>query len=435
MRTLRWIGLIAGIGGLALAAGPAGAVSPREAPAAPQPSFEVRIAAVVNDQVISVQDLDSRLKMVMLSSNLPDTPQTRARLAPQVLRTLIDEQLQLQEAKRKHVTATDAELKRAIAQLEQQNHMQPGQLETFLKAHDIEPSALINQITAAIVWAKLVKRRVIESNPISDGQIETTLARLKRTEDEPESRVAEIFLPVDNPEQDGQVQQLAQRLIQQMRQGARFSGIAQQFSQSASAAVGGDIGWVRPDELDPKLGKAVAGMRPGELSPPIRTRAGYYLLLVLDRRSGKSDDPQDATLQLAQVVFPLTPGASPAVRRAVVAAAESVRAAAPSGCDQLLKISKARATSPLTSEGELRVSQIAPAMRKILLSLPVGQPSPPIVQKNGVGIVMVCGKGVPHSAVLTEQSVEEMLVRQKLDTIARSYMRELRQAAYVDIRV
>lgn len=432
MKRIFGAGAILGICAL-FAAGSAGAVSPRMT-AAPRPSFEVRIAAVVNDQVISVQDLQSRLKMVMLSSNLPDTPQTEKQLAPRVLRTLIDEQLKLQEAKRQHITATDAELKRAIAQLEKQNHMQPGQLMTFLKARGIESSALLNQITAAIVWAKLVRRRAVETNPITDDQINATLAQLKRTAGEPESHVAEIFLPVDSPDQDAKVLQLAQRLTQQMRQGARFSAIAQQFSQSATAAVGGDIGWVRPDELGPKLGKAVAAMQPGQLSPPIRTRAGYYLLLVLDRRSDKAD-PQDATWRLAQVVFPLPSGASPAVRRAVIGAAESVRAAAPTDCDQLMKIGKAH-SSPLTSEGALRVSQIAPAMRKVLATLPMGRPSEPIVQRNGVGIVMVCAKNAPQTVgPPTRQQVEELLIRRRLDTIARSYMLELRQAAYVDVRV
>lgn len=430
MKALCWLGLVLGICGIA---GSAGAASPR-APAARQPSFEVRIAAVVNDEVISVEDLDSRIKMVLLSSNLPDTPEMRTRLTPQVLRTLIDEQLQLQEAQRQHVAAADAELKGAITQLEKQNNMPPGGLEKFLKAHDIEPSALINQITAAIGWAKLVRRRAAETTPISDEEIDQTLARLKRTANGPQSHVAEIFLPVDNPSQDAEVRQLASRLIQQMQQGARFSAIAQQFSHSATAAVGGDIGWIRPDELDPKLGNAVAGMRPGELSPPIRTRAGYYLLLVLDRRSGKAGDEEDEELHLAQVVFPFPQQAGGAVRRAAIVAAESVRAAAPSGCDQLMQIGKAR-SSPLTSEGTLRMSQIAPAMRRILSALPVGQPSEPIVQKNGVGIVMVCAKSAPQSTVATRDAVEEALIRQRLDTISRSYMRELRQAAYVDVRV
>jgi peptidyl-prolyl cis-trans isomerase SurA len=431
MKMLRWLGLVVVICG---AARTAGAVSPGTAPAAPRPSFEVRIAAVVNNEVISVQDLDSRIKMVLLSSNLPDTPEMRKKVAPQVLRTLIDEKLQLEEAQRKHITATNAELRKAIALLEHQNHMPPGGLEKYLRAHNIEPSALIDQITAAIVWGKLVRQRVEETSPISDEQVDETLAHLKETADEPESQVAEIFLPVDNPEQDGQVRQLAERLIQQMRGGARFSAIAQQFSQSPTAAVGGDIGWVRPDELNPKLGKVVAALQPGELSTPIRTRAGYYLLLVLARRGGKPGNPDDTILRVAQVVFPFPLQASDAMRRAAILAAESVRAAAPSGCDQLMKIGKAR-SSPLTNEGTLRESQIAPAMRKMLLALPVGQPSEPIVQKNGVGIVMICDKTSPQPIPATRAEAEEMLIRQKFDAIARSYMRELRERAYIDVRV
>src|ERR1051326_6663582 len=94
--------------------------------------------------------------------------------------------------------------------------------------------------------------------------------RPKEPPNEPQSRVAEIFLAVDNPAQDEEVRRLAERLSQQMRQGARFSAVAQQFSQSATAGVGGDIGWVRPDQLPPELSKAVTQLRPGELSPPIR---------------------------------------------------------------------------------------------------------------------------------------------------------------------
>src|SRR5579884_1200947 len=70
----------------------------RGAPASPGVVGEVRIAAVVNDEVISVLDLVSRMKMVMVSSNLPDTPETRQRLAAQVLRAIVDEKLQMQEA-------------------------------------------------------------------------------------------------------------------------------------------------------------------------------------------------------------------------------------------------------------------------------------------------------------------------------------------------
>ena len=396
---------------------------------------ETRIAAVVNDEVISVGDLTSRLRMVMLSSNLTDSPETRQRVAAQVLRTIVDEKLQMQEAKRQNVTATDEEINKALAQIEKQNNMQAGQLDQVLKSHGIERSALVDQLTASIVWTKLVRRLVSQTNVVSDEEIDYALKRAKETANEPQSRVAEIFLAVDNPQQEDEVRRLAERLTEQMKQGARFSAVAQQFSQSATAAVGGDIGWVRPEQLSPELGKAVAQMRPGELSPPIRAGAGYYLVLVLDRRSGRSAGPEDSLVHLVQIVFPLPPQATEQMRRAAIVEAQGARTAA-KGCEELLKIGKEKGSAQLSSEGRLRVDQVTPAMRNIVLGLEVGQTSPPIVQKNGVGVIMMCEKAAPSApTVPTRDEIAETLMRQRLETLARRYMRDLRRTAFVDVRV
>jgi peptidyl-prolyl cis-trans isomerase SurA len=293
-----------------------------------------------------------------------------------------------------------------------------------LKQRGIERSALVDQLTASIVWAKLVRRLLSQTNVVSDEEIDYALKRAQETVNEPQSRVAEIFLAVDNPQQEEEVRRLAERLSDQMRQGARFSAIAQQFSQSATAAVGGDIGWVRPEQLSSELGKIVAQMRPGELSPPIRTGAGYYLLLVLDRRSGRSAGPEDTLLHLVQIVFPLPPQAPEAMRRAAITEAQNAKLTA-KNCEELLKI-----------EGRLRVDQIAPGMRNIVLGLEAGRSSQPIVQKNGVGVIMVCEKVAPSApTVPTREEIAETLMRQRLDTLARRYMRDLRRTAFVDVRV
>src|SRR5215469_3383916 len=232
---------------LSTPASPAAAPRPQN-PAAqpPNPIVETRIAAVVNDDVISVGDLQSRHKMVMLSSNLADSLENRQRIANQVLRTLVDEKLQIQEAKRQNISATEDEINKAIAQIAKQNNMQSAQLDQVLKVNGIERGAVIDQLTASIVWSKLVRRLVSQTNVVSDEEVDYALKRAKESSNEPQSRVAEIFLAIDNPQQEDDVRRLAERLTEQMKQGARFSSIAQQFSQSATAAVGGDMGWVRP---------------------------------------------------------------------------------------------------------------------------------------------------------------------------------------------
>ncbi|MBV9860981.1 MAG: peptidylprolyl isomerase [Alphaproteobacteria bacterium] len=430
--------------GIAAAAGPAESASRRNAPSraapagqpAPQPGPppETRIAAVVNDEVISMFDVVSRIKMVMASSNLPDTVETRQRIAGQVLRTIVDEKLEMQEAKRQNITATDDEVNKALAQIEKQNNMKPGQLDDFLKARGIDKSALVDQLTASIVWTKLVRRQASQGTEISDEEIDDAMKRLKEHANDPQSRVAEIFLAVDNPAQEEDVRKLAERLSDQMRKGTRFSAVAQQFSQSATAAVGGDIGWVRPDQLSPELGKVVAKLRPGELSDPIRTTGGFYLLLVVDRRTGTTGSSQDAVLKIVQVVFPLPEKPTDALKRTALAEAQAVRGAAKS-CPEMLKIGKQKAPQ-LSSEGDIRVSEISPAMRNIVLHLPIGQASEPILQKNGVGVIMVCQKTEAVAAgEPTRDDVAESLLRQRLDTLARRYMRDLRRNAFVDVRV
>ncbi|MFZ3237692.1 MAG: peptidylprolyl isomerase [Stellaceae bacterium] len=401
----------------------------QQAPLYPQ----TRIAAVVNDEVISVADLASRVRMVMLSTAIPDTPEARQRLAAQVLRTLVDEKLETQEAKRRNITATTEEVDKAIASIAQQNNMKPEQLDQVLKADGIEHSALVSQVTASVEWAKVVRQLAAEIDPVSDEEIDDTLKRLKQNEDAPEARVAEIFLAVDNPRQDDEIRAQAERLVEQMKQGARFSAVAQQFSQSPTAAVGGDVGWVHPAELSPPLAKAVADMRPGELSAPIRAAGGYYLLLVVDRRGGGTASENDTVLHIVQVVFPLPASTSEEARRAALAQAQNVRTEA-KNCDDMLRIGKTEAPQ-LSSQGDLRLSQIAPAMRSVVLGLGVGQPSQPILQKNGIGVIMVCGKSDAKPAAPTRDSVADSLMRGRLDALARRYLRDLRRTAFVDVRV
>src|SRR5271156_6311251 len=88
-----------------------------------------RVAAVVNDDVISLHDLDQRLKLVLLSSNLPDSVETRSRVMPQVIQRLITEHLELQEAKKQKVEIEGGEIVNAVGNIERQNNMPHGAME------------------------------------------------------------------------------------------------------------------------------------------------------------------------------------------------------------------------------------------------------------------------------------------------------------------
>src|SRR5688500_16678796 len=104
----------------------------------------LRIAAVVNDEVISVFDLANRTRLALLTTGLPDNMDTRRRLQPQVLRSLIDERIQTQEAARQNISATESEMQSAIARIEENNRMPPGGLEQVIRQSGVQRSTVMD---------------------------------------------------------------------------------------------------------------------------------------------------------------------------------------------------------------------------------------------------------------------------------------------------
>ncbi len=395
---------------------------------------ETRIAAVVNDDMISLGDLQARVKLVLLSSQLPDNDQVRQRVTPQVLRSLIDEKLEMQEAKKYNVIASDDDVNKAFQRLEQQNNLPKGGLEKMLAQHDIPRSTLTDQIRAAIVWNKLIEGKLSSSVSISDEEVKDTLARIKGEIGKSQYRVAEIFLAIDNPSQEADVKALADRLIDQMHQGAAFSAVAQQFSQSPTAAVGGDLGWLTVAELPSDIGQVVQGMQPGQLSAPVRTPAGFYIVGLLDRRTFGKTTASDALLTIMRVMFPFPQNATDAEKQKAFLAAQQVSETAKS-CDDMRQIGKERAPQTSGEMHDVKIGTLDPRFQELLNSLQMGQPSKPLNVGTGAAVIMLCDRKEPPSEIPTREQLVDTLTKQRLDTLARRYLGDLRRAAYVDMRV
>ena len=251
----------------------------------------VGIAAVVNNEAISIPDLVARIDVAIVASRLRASEDLRRQLAPQVLRSLVDERLKVQEAERLGVRVTDDEMANARRSVEQRNGIAAGGLDDFLQRQGLDVATVTDQLRAEILWSKLVRGRLGAAVSVGEGEIDEALAQLEANRGRPEYRVAEIFLAVESSEQENEVRAAAESLFEQLRAGAKFDQIASQFSQSATAAVGGDIGWVLEGELPSEIEAVLARMEPGRIAPPVRTFDGYSIVLLIDRRTVLSDAP------------------------------------------------------------------------------------------------------------------------------------------------
>lgn len=392
------------------------------------------IAAVVNDEAISVLDLVARTRIAIVGSNLEDTAETRQRLTPQVLRGLIDDRLKSQEAARLGVRATEEEIRRRLEDLAAQNDLDLQGFRELLQRNGIMIEALIDQIRTDIVWLKLVQRRLRPQITITEDEIDAELARIAANRGKPEYLVAEIFLPVDTPQQDSQVRQTAERLLQQIREGAPFPAVARQFSAAATAAGGGVVGWVRPGQLDAALDAAVQQLAPGQVSGLVRGTSGYYLLTLLDKRITGEMRVEDGRVTMAQLILPLPQGAT---QKEIATAENAARDAAQqsSSCADLqAKGRELGATGP----GELRnvaISELPEGLRRLAINLPVGRASQPQNLGGAIGVFMVCERSGGEGGIPTRLEIADDLALDRLEVLASGYLRDLRRQAYIDIRI
>ncbi len=388
----------------------------------------LRAAAVVNDEVISMLDLAMRTRLAILASGLQNTPEVRNRLQRQVLRSLIDERLQQQEARRLDISVEDSQLDEALGRLADQNKMSREQFLAVLEQNNILPNALFDQIRSGILWRSLVQRRLQPSIEISDEEVEEIVTRLQTSQGLMQYRVSEIMLAVDSLVQDEEVRRAAERLVQQLREGASFAALARQFSQSATASVGGDLGWVEEGQLPDELGAALARMRSGQLDGPIPTFGGYYILLLRDQRRISAGD---GTISLKQLLLAVPPDASPEEQQQAVSRATELQSLI-EGCEGFDDLAREYGAPGSGDLGTLKLSEMPGELRAIVGPLAIGQPSAPIRVPTGISILLVCSREFEG---IDRERIRQSLVSQRLDMLSRRYLRDLRRSASVELRM
>ncbi|MBT5497529.1 MAG: hypothetical protein HOK54_17445 [Alphaproteobacteria bacterium] len=392
----------------------------------------IRIAAIVNDEIISVFDLENRVRLVAATTNLPAREDVFKRIEPQVLRTMINERLQLQEAVRLNIRINQREINGTIAGLARRNKMIPAQLWSFLGRRNVDRSALEMQTRARLAWIKVINRRIARQVSVGQDEINDELVRLRQLLGKPKLRVAEIFLSVDSPDAEPRIRETAERLIQQVVNGAKFEALAREFSQSTTAGRGGDLGWITDAELDEELAATISVMQPGQISQPVRSLIGYHILYLSDRRLPTSGNDGGLKLEYRQMNLPVPANALPEEIENQRQLAQEVSQTART-CEAFVKTGRRIRASGMERIQTLSSSGSGPLV-ELLLRQEVGVSSEPQKVRNGFVVFMVCTRVEIEAGLPRPEELEERMRKEKVDLRALRYMRDLRRSAYVDLR-
>ncbi|MEJ0024208.1 MAG: peptidylprolyl isomerase [Alphaproteobacteria bacterium] len=392
-----------------------------EAAAAPEerPMGEA-VVAIVNDQVISTYDLNQRMSLIALSAGIRPTPEVMEQIQAQALRSLEDERLQMGELKERKVNIDAKEVDAALENIARNGRTSVPALKAQLASAGIGIETLRAQVQAQIGWNRLISGLYGRQVRISDSQVQDTLARLAANSAKPQVLVSMIFLPAETPAEIGDAQTAGMRLIEELKKGANFSAVAQQFSAAPSAAAGGDMDWLALDELKPvELQRATESMSAGDVAGPITAPGGIYIIALRDKRAGV-DPKASSRVTIKQISAANTQMAAMERARKLIRGCNSV-ATAISGVTGLES----------TDLGQIQETELSDEMRKQIADTPTGQASAPFKSDDKLRMLVVCARDTAGGALPSREEISDRLVDQELAMLSQRYLRNLRREAAI----
>ena len=392
----------------------------------------IKATAIVNGDVITQTDVDQRLAFLSIANNQPIPPDQVDALRQQVLRNLIDETLEIQAAKTEKIDIKKADIDRTVLRVAQENKQTPDQMAAYLESRGSSLASLRRQIEGEIAWRRLQQAKIESGVSVGDDEVKAVLDRMNASKGTEEYRVGEIFLAATSYTQE-QTLQNANKILDQLKNGASFAAYARQYSEASTAAVGGDLGWVRPEQLPVQLGSVLRQMTPGTISNPIPVPGGVSIIAVQDTRKILTPDPRDAVLSLKQISLSFPKGttraqAEPTLEK-FVSATRNI-----GGCGGAEKIG-ADFHAEVVQSDDIKMRDLPAAMQQIILPLQVGQSTPPFGSiEDSVRVLVICGRDQADATAPSYDDVYSQLNDERVNMRARRYLADLRRDAVIEFR-
>ena len=262
-----------------------------------------RIVAIVNGDVIMEGDVTSSLNALLNSQEAPPPTTDPAEVHRAVLQHLIEQRLLVQEAKRAGLTADPEALAKRFESV--RTHFESEEaFRQWLADAELSEEGLREKIHDEYLVQQLLDAKIRSTIVVSPQEVANELAahpELAKSGDR--VRVSHLLIRVNETRSDAKAKALIDQIRRQLTQGGEFAALAKRYSEDPYRDEGGMMGWVAPGELLPELDEPLTRLDIGALSDPIRTRLGFHLMRVEERRSVSGLSVTDANRAVYQRLF------------------------------------------------------------------------------------------------------------------------------------
>lgn len=400
-----------------------------------------RIVAVVDDNVITLEELDRRIETIKLKMGQADRERLPpdSVLRPQVLERLIIERIQLDRARRTGIRVEDEEVNRTIARIAADSGLTLAQFREVLARDGIDFARFREDIRTEMIIARLRNREVDNRVKVTDTEVERFLeARAGRGADREQYHLMQILIAVPEAASPQEVQKAraeAEALYRQLQEGADFRQMAIAHSDGQQALEGGDLGWRSSDQLPTLFAEAIRGMQPGDIAGPIRSPSGFHLVRLAGKRGQERHVVEQKHARHILIrTDELTSDADARnrlerLRDRILAGEDFARLARTHSDDR----GSAREGGDL---GWANPGTFVPAFERALNELKPGQISEPFKSEFGWHIVQLLDVREHDNTEAYQRSRAHQVLRQrKIEEETENWLRRLRDESYVDIRL
>lgn len=400
-----------------------------------------RIVAVVNDDVVTAQELAERTRIVLQQihkANMPAPPEDV--LTRQVLERLILERIQLQLATEAGIRVEDEAVNQVVASIAAENNLTLEQFRQLLEKDGVDFVDFREDIRNEILISRLRARQVNNRVNVTPQEVENYLAATAaKTYLQNDYHLAHILIAVPeaaSPEQIQRARTKAEDILTQLKLGADFRQLAITYSDGQHALEGGDLGWRKGGQLPSLFADVVFTMKKGEISDLIRSPSGFHIIKLLDMRGG---DEQHLVTQVHARHILIRPNeiVSDAEARARL---ERLRERILGGED-FAQLARAHSDDKGSgaSGGDLgwaSPGQMVPEFEEMMYKTPLGQVSEPFRTQFGWHIVQPLERREYDSTEeLRRMRAMEALRQRKQEEETEAWLRQIRDEAYVEYRL
>lgn len=398
--------------------------------ARPALAERIDIAAIVNDSVITTADVNDRRDLIMALNNMPPTAENQQRVTPRVVQSLIDEALQLQEAKRLSITISAADIDNAVAELEAGRRSPTGSLRPALKKQGLSVRSLEEQVRAQLSWNKVVQRKLRREVSIAEDEVKRAQAAEAADPGVPEVEIAAISIIVATPEEEAAQRQLADEIAGELRKGVPLAAVATQLLGRSDVRIS-PPGWVEEEKLQPAMQQALRSLQPGQTTAPLKSLNTYQLVQLMQRRTAPRV-PDTTEMAVKEILYALP--AKP-TQATLLELRDRAKAAFdnPGDC-----MSEALGQPDPTAKVRFlrtMVGNLPPELRAIVTRLGVTEVSQPLMDENSLRMFMLCERIDPGMGNLPPAAeVRRKLFNEKIELEAQKHMRNLKRDAFIEIK-